>query len=260
MRLSYLTLVSAVAFLSSTLLISQTQFASAADDKSSAPTKLPLLLDENFSNGADRWKPASEEGWKLIDLDGGGKAFSEFKNVDLTKKLPHRSPWNIAMLKDINVGDFVLEVKLRETATTLSLHRDCCLVFGYQNPAHFYYVHFSPAKNDPHADQVFIVNDADRLMITDKDHQSTGIDWVDQKAWHRLKIVRKVADGLIEAYFDDMEKPIETAHDKTFTWGRIGMGTFDDTADFAEVKLWGEKVTPAAANVDYPDPAFQKAK
>lgn len=107
---------------------------------------------------------------------------------------------------------------------------------------------------------MFIVNDADRLMITDKDHQSPGIDWVDQKAWHRLKIVRKVADGLIEAYFDDMEKPIETAHDKTFTWGRIGMGTFDDTADFAEVKLWGEKVTPTAENVDYPDPAFQKAK
>ena len=133
-------------------------------------------------------------------------------------------------------------------------------MFGYQNPAHLYYVHFAPAKNDPNADQVFIVNDADRKMITDKDHPSPGIDWGDQKTWHRLKIVRKVNDGLIEAYFDDMEKPIETAHDKTFTWGRIGIGTFDDTADFAEVKLWGEKVKPAAANVDYPDPAFQQDK
>lgn len=259
MRLSCCALVSAPLLLSLAISTSSTRSARAADDKPSTPTKLPLLLDENFANGADKWKPASPEGWKLIDIEGG-KAFSEFKNTDITKKVPHRSPWNIAMLKDINVGDFVLEVKLRETSTTLSLHRDCCLVFGYQNPAHFYYVHFSPAKNDPNADQVFIVNDADRRMITDKDHQSPGIDWVDQKAWHRLKIVRKVDDGLIEAYFDDMEKPIETAHDKTFTWGRIGIGTFDDTADFAEVKLWGEKVTPAAANVDYPDPAFQKAK
>jgi len=44
---------------------------------------------------------------------------------------------------------------------------------------------------------------------------------------------------------DDMEKPTMTAHDKTFKSGRIGIGTFDDTADFAEVKLWGNKAKPA---------------
>ena len=90
-----------------------------AENKSNDAPKYPLVLDENFSHGADRWKPASAEGWKIIDLDGG-KAFSRFKIVDITKKLPHRSPWNIAMLKDINVGDFVLEVKLRETAPRTS--------------------------------------------------------------------------------------------------------------------------------------------
>ena len=53
-----------------------------------------------------------------------------------------------------------------------------------------------------------------------------------------------------------MEKPIETAHDKTFTWGRIGMGTFDDTADFAEVKLWGKKAeSPGEATSTIPSVA-----
>jgi hypothetical protein len=256
MRLSCFTLAAAIAVLSGTFLISSTQTAAAADDKSTAPTKLPLLLDENFSTGADRWKPASAEGWKLIDLDGG-KAFSEFKNVDITKKLPHRSPWNIAMLKDINVGDFVLEVKMRETAREYP-HRDSCLVFGYQNPSHFYYTHFASTTKDAHANQIFIVNDADRAKITESDAEA--VKWGSQTEWHRLKIVRNVSDGLIEAYFDDMEKPIETAHDKTFTWGRIGMGTFDDTADFAEVKLWGNVVEPPVENVDYPAPGFEKAK
>src|SRR5262249_22960402 len=148
--------------------------AVAADEKGAA-TKLPLLLDENFSKGADRWAPAAPEGWKLIDIDGG-KAFSEFKSVDLTKRTPHRSPWNIALLKDVEVGDFVLEVNLRETAKEVP-HRDCVLVFGYQSPSKMYYVHFAPVTGDTHADQVFIVNDADRQMITDPDHLSTGAHW-----------------------------------------------------------------------------------
>jgi hypothetical protein len=229
----------------------------AADETNPSGTNLPLLLDENFSQGADRWQPASPEGWKIIDIDGG-KAYSEFKNVNITKKLPYRSPWNIALLKDITVGDFVLEIKMRETHSDYP-HRDSCIVFGYQNPAHFYYVHFAPVTGDPHADQIFIVNDADRLAITDKDHQSTGAKWGDQTSWHRLKIVRNVESGLIEAYFHeddapftDADKPLMTAHDKTFIWGRLGMGTFDDTADFAEVKLWGEKVKAPAGDVSYP--------
>ncbi len=214
--------------------------ADAADAKAGAKPSYPLLLDEDFSKGADRWTPASPEGWKLID-ENGSKIFSEFKNIDITKKLPHRSPWNIALLNDINVSDFVLEVKVRETAREYP-HRDSCLVFGYQDPAHMYYVHFASTKDDPHANQVFIVNAADRNKITEK--EAAPVKWGEKTDWHTLKIVRNVNDGLIEAYFDDMEKPIEAAHDKTFKWGRIGIGTFDDTADFSSVKLWGKKVQP----------------
>jgi hypothetical protein len=228
--------------------------ANAADapnkNESAAASKLPLLLEEDFSHGADRWAPASKEGWKLIDTDDG-KVFSEFKNIDIGKKLPHRSPWNVALLKDAVVGDFVLEIKARETAHEYP-HRDCVVIFGYQDPSHMYYVHFAPVTGDPHADQIFIVNDADRQSITDKDHLSTGVKWGDIKEWHRLKIVRKVDDGLIEAYFDDMDKPLMTAHDKTFSWGSIGMGTFDDTADFAEVKLWGNRAKSSIEHVDNP--------
>lgn len=50
-----------------------------------------------------------------------------------------------------------------------------------------------------------------------------------------MKIVRKTADGTVEVYFDDMEKPVMTAKDKTFVWGRISVGTFDDLADFKPI-------------------------
>lgn len=43
--------------------------------------------------------------------------------------------------------------------------RDACLVFGYQDPSHFYYVHLGKQADD-HANQVFIVNDAAQLKIS----------------------------------------------------------------------------------------------
>jgi hypothetical protein len=67
-----------------------------------------------------------------------------------------------------------------------------------------------------------------------------GTDWDDK--WHDVKIERRVADVTIYVYFDDMKKPVMTAKNKTFTWGRIGLGSFDDTADFDDLRLYGTKV------------------
>jgi hypothetical protein len=67
-----------------------------------------------------------------------------------------------------------------------------------------------------------------------------GTDWNDK--WHHLRIVRRVEDATIEVYYDDMKSPVMTAVDKTFTWGQVGVGTFDDTSDWDRVKLRGVKV------------------
>jgi len=50
------------------------------------------------------------------------------------------------------------------------------------------------------------------------------------------------SDGTIEIYFDDMQKPVMTANDNIFAYGRIGVGTFDDTADWDDITLRGTKV------------------
>jgi hypothetical protein len=197
----------------------------------------PLVLEENFSTGNSRWQPTDPTGWKLFDLEAG-KAFG--LSTKTSKYKPKvRSPWNIAMLKDVVVSDCVMEVKVQSTVKEYP-HRDAVLVFGYQSPQRFYYTHFASRADDA-ANQIFIVNDAARTKISEK--SSEGVKWTDD--WHHLKIVRKVEDGLIEAYFDDMETPIMTAHDKTFSWGQIGIGSFDDTARYSEVKLWGNVAKPA---------------
>lgn len=191
--------------------------------------ELPVVLNETFDQGADRWEPLDAKQWKVEEVDGN-KIYRQHEKKS-SYKPPHRSPLNIALLKEVKAGDMVLTLKVRSTHADYG-HRDACIVFSYQDPAHFYYVHLG-AKTDDHANQIFIVNDAPRTKISTK--TTEGTKWTDD--WHQVKIVRKVDDGTIEIYFDDMKTPCMTATDKTFGAGRIGIGTFDDTADYDDIVL-----------------------
>ena len=56
------------------------------------------------------------------------------------------------------------------------------------------------------------------------------------------KIQRRTYDaatGEIKAYLDDMSTPILTSVDKNLDHGLVGVGSFDDTGSFADIKLWG---------------------
>ena len=200
---------------------------------------MPVLLEEDFERGMDRWRTtdlsSGDSVWKIVDQ--GGKQKNVLRVTGKSKyEPPHRSPHSIAFIKDIQVGDFELSAKVQNTNKTAGAHRDLCIFWGYQDPSHFYYVHFG-AKPDPHACQIFIVNDAPRKMITVD--QSKGTPWTD--GWHDVKVVRRVADGTVEVYFDDMKKPVMTAKDKTFGAGLVGLGTFDDHGNFDEVVLRGKR-------------------
>src|SRR6266852_4836869 len=96
-----------------------------------ADSELPLLLTDNFDKGADRWQPTDPKAWKVIDIKTG-KAFSQFQQSNY--KPPYRSPFNFALIKDLNAGDFILEARVQSTARDYP-HRDMCLFFGYQDPA-----------------------------------------------------------------------------------------------------------------------------
>ena len=199
-----------------------------------AADPLPIVFQEDFEKGADRWQPQDPLQWKIEKTDKG-QVFSQFEKKT-NYKPPHRSPTNVALLKDVVVGDLELTAKVLSTHPDYG-HRDAVIVFGYQDPAHFYYVHLGKQADD-HANQIFIVNDAARTKISLT--STSGTNWDDN--WHTVRVVRKAADGTIEIYYDDMTKPVMTAKDKTFAWGRIGVGTFDDTSDWDDIVVRGTAV------------------
>lgn len=146
---------------------------------------------------------------------------------------PHRSPLNMALIAGHKFGDFILEVNMLQTGREYG-HRDMCLFFGFQDPAHFYYVHIAAAADD-NAHNVFIVNDAPRKNIATR--TTAGVPW-GQNVWQQIRVERRVLDGKIRVYWNDLDTPIMEATDTTFGPGYLGFGSFDDTGKVDNIRIW----------------------
>ena len=133
---------------------------------------------------------------------------------------------------------FTLDLELLTTNSFYN-HRDLCLFFGYQDPAHFYYVHLGQTA-DAHANSVFLVDNAARISIAQ--YRTDGTPWDDQ--WHSVRLMRDANTGRIEVYFDDRTTPVMTAWNDRFRWGRFGVGSFDDKGQFDDLQLQGRIWTP----------------
>ena len=191
-----------------------------------------LLYQNDFEENAslDNFQPTDRSAWKISEVDGNHVLELHGKS-DYRARV--RSPFNIAVIKDKLFGDFTLEVKLKQTGKDYG-HRDMCLFFGMQDPSNFYYVHMATAA-DPHAHNIFLVNDEPRVAIASK--TTKGVKW--EQSWHTIRIRREIATGTIAVYFDDLEKPIMLATDEHFAAGLIGFGSFDDTGMVDDIKIWG---------------------
>ena len=219
---------------------------SGAKEAQKAEKQLPVVFKEDFEKGQplEKWEPMDPAQWK-IETDGETKVLSLHKKG--SKYRPKvRSPHNFALIKDLWLSDFVMDLKMKSTTRPYG-HLDLCLFFGHQDPTHFYYVHMAP-RPDAAAHSIFAVDNKPRVSIVKK--RNKGIVWGEK--WHHVRLVRKVADGTVEVYFDDMKKPIMTTQDKRFAWGRVGVGSFDDTGLFDDIKIRGTKVEPPKKPKDEP--------
>jgi hypothetical protein len=198
-----------------------------------------MIFEANFSNDAalGDWFPTQPEMWKITDTESDQGEALHLLGKSEKYTPPYRSPLSIVLLKDHALGSFTLTARVKTLQTSRG-HRDMCIFWGWQDPSNFYYVHLGE-KKDPNSSQIFIVDENPRTPITKEN--SDGIPWEDD-TWHDVKLVRDVESGTIEVYFDDMERPTKTAVDKTYQWGMIGLGSFDDLGMWDDVKITGTPV------------------
>ena len=199
------------------------------------PKDYKLVYEQSFDSEAalqdfsftqkDKWILSEGKKGKALEFTG----ISEYQP-------PFRSPHTLGFIKNLVVGSFVLEVELLQTGKEYG-HRDMCIAFGLQDPAHFYYAHMA-TKMDDNAHQIMLVNGAPRAKISSFTTQ--GVNWGEEK-WHLVRIERNIEDGTIKVFFDG--ELIEEAKDKTFGQGYIGFGSFDDSGKIDNLRIWSKGAT-----------------
>lgn len=220
-------------FISFFVLVLIAIFSGCVDEQQSVGgDKLGVLFKADFENDSlDGWQQSDPKAWK-IQSSYQVRVLSLFQQSDYKPAV--RSPLSYCLYKKDVDGSFVMKVRMLSTVRDYA-HRDLCLFFGYQGPTKFYYVHIANTA-DPNANSIFIVNDEPRVAIAKTTNHGNGWD----SNWHDVKIVRDAKAGLIEVYYDDIEEPIMTAEDKTFIWGKVGVGSFDDLGHFDDIIVWGK--------------------
>ena len=121
--------------------------AAAVSGDDAVVTDLPLVFSEDFDSGHDRWELTDDQAWTLRKADGNSVFGLNKRKSDYSPKV--RSPHNIALIRDLELADFVITFKVKSTKDTGN-HRDCCVFFCHTDPTHFYYCHLG-AKPDPHS-------------------------------------------------------------------------------------------------------------
>jgi hypothetical protein len=192
-------------------------------------------MAETFQAGhARKWSWREADDWAVIEQEGGNRVFA-LRGLGVAGESPRR-PMSFALWKGSNFSDFELTCRVRCTDDPNRQGRSLIIVFDYTDHEHFYYLHLCN-RSDGVYNNVLIVNGEDRkALLPGRKAQPTLLD----AEWHRVKIVRRASDGLIEVYYDDMETPLHRVTDKTLTWGLIGIGTGFSKGEFDDLKVEGE--------------------
>ena len=177
------------------------------------------------------WTPSDPSHWRVAD-DHGTKVY------ELTAPGtpgPVRAPTSRSVLAGHDAASFEFSGRLRCDTDPAIPVRDMCVFFHYRDPTHFYYVHFAGSSDQVH-NIIGLVNGADRVKINAEPAGGSVFRLTD-RAWHAFKVTCDATTGEIRAYLDDLTVPILTARDRTLDRGLVGVGSFDDTGAFDDLKL-----------------------
>ena len=147
---------------------------------------------------------------------------------------PIRRPSALAVLKSDPLVRATVQVEMRSTAPEDVKNRDLEIIFDYESPYRFYYVHLA-GITDPNHNGVFLVDNKDRRRID----EGTAPPQLKDREWHRVRLERDGSNGRIEVFVDDSKQAVLKAMDTTIASGRVGLGSFDDTGEFRNFSVTG---------------------
>jgi hypothetical protein len=126
--------------------------------------------------------------------------------------------------------------QLTVEADVKPLGRSLIIVFAYQDRAHFDYVHLSTDSGTQVAvhNGVFHVYGGERVRISKPDGPAA---FPENNRWYHAKLTHDATTGAIAVTVEGHAVPALHAVDVSLGPGEIGLGSFDETAEFRNVKI-----------------------
>jgi hypothetical protein len=143
-----------------------------------------------------------------------------------------RRPTKFALLNSEPFAKVTIEAELKQNGRSL------IIVYGWQDANHYNYAHLSSdaaAKQNVH-NGMFHVFGGERVRISLLD----GPPSFDAIDWAPVKLVFDGDAGRCHVEVNGKRNPSLEAVDLSLRWGRVGLGSFNETGDFRNVKITGE--------------------
>lgn len=133
--------------------------------------------------------------------------------------------------------------RLTVEADVKPLARSLMIVFAYRDEAHFDYAHLSTdtGAQQPVHNGVFHVYGGERVRISSERGPAA---FPATQRWYHAVLTHDAAAGTVRVSVDGRDLPALKAVDLSLGPGQVGIGSFDETAEFKNVKI---TATPASA-------------
>ena len=176
-----------------------------------------------------KWTVPAAADWK-VDAGPGGEVL---RLAAPRGPLPGaRRPIQFALADTASPGRVTVEADMRPTGGSLSL----LIIFAYRDAGHFDYAHVSrdTAGKEPHHNGIFHVYGGERVRIS-PERGPSGFDQSDR--WRHVVLVYDPGSGVVRVTVDGIAIPALEAVDVSLGAGRVGIGSFDETGEFRNVRI-----------------------
>jgi hypothetical protein len=143
-----------------------------------------------------------------------------------------RRPTKYALLESRPYSKVTMEAEIKRNGRSL------IMVYGWQDDAHYDYAHISvdaAATQNVH-NGMFHIFGGERVRMSSLD----GPGSLPTQDWTPVKLVFDGETGRCYVEVSGKRNPSLDAVDLSLRWGRVGLGSFDETGDFRNVKITGE--------------------
>ncbi|MCL6546249.1 MAG: hypothetical protein K6T61_13545 [Bryobacteraceae bacterium] len=150
--------------------------------------------------------------------------------------LPRR-PQKYALAETAPFRKVTLEAEVRRNGRSL------VLIYAWQDEAHFNYAHISsdPAEKVHVHNGMFHVFGGERVRISPLD----GPPSLPTRDWTPVRLIFDGDSGRCIVEVNGRRNPSLEAVDLSLRYGRVGLGSFDETGDFRNVRIRGQTRQPS---------------